>query len=68
MSSYRLLPKLHLYSYRKCPNSSPLLSKEGWLRHQENIAKPQKLAQTGWLSGSRNSVRFAEIYTDASRH
>jgi hypothetical protein len=24
--------------------------KEGWLRHQENIAKPPKLKQPGWFS------------------
>jgi len=24
--------------------------KEGWLRHQENIAKPPKLTQPGWFS------------------
>ena len=28
----------------------PLLEKEGWLRHQENIAKPPLKAQTGWCS------------------
>jgi len=27
----------------------PRLFKEGWLRDQENIAKPRQLAQTGWL-------------------
>src|SRR5215470_69427 len=36
-------------------NSSdiPLLSKEGWLRDQENIAQPPLNAQTGWLLSSR---------------
>jgi len=24
--------------------------KEGWLRHQENVAKPAKLTQPGWFS------------------
>src|SRR5881397_972929 len=24
--------------------------KEGWLRHQENVAKPPKLTQPGWFS------------------
>src|SRR5213593_2337577 len=36
-SNQALLPSLH---HRK----------EGWLRHQENFAKPQKLTQTGWFS------------------
>src|SRR5215471_7103811 len=31
----------------------PLLSKEGWLRDQENIAQPPLSAQTGWLLSSR---------------
>ncbi|PYS30953.1 MAG: hypothetical protein DMG11_03150 [Acidobacteria bacterium] len=26
----------------------PLLGEEGWLRHQENAAKPPLKAQTGW--------------------
>src|SRR5215510_9985706 len=25
-------------------------SKEGWLRHKSNVAKPPLLAQTGWFS------------------
>jgi len=24
--------------------------KEGWLRHQEDVAKPPTLTQTGWFS------------------
>src|SRR5215467_13966649 len=31
----------------------PLLSKEGWLRDQENIAQPPLNAQTGWFLSSR---------------
>jgi hypothetical protein len=26
--------------------------KEGWLRHQENVAQPPNLTQTGWFSFS----------------
>ena len=54
---------------------SPRLSKAGWLRLQENFAKPPKPAQTGRLVSSRMTSpcepflkeRFAEIYKDASR-
>jgi len=28
---------------------APLLSQEGWLRHQEKAAKPPLKAQTGWF-------------------
>ena len=27
----------------------PSLDKEGWLRDQEDFAKPHQFAQTGWL-------------------
>ena len=33
-------------------------SKEGWLRHQENVAKPPKLTQSGWFS-DRPAVLFS---------
>jgi len=52
MSSYRLLPKLHLYSYRKCPNSSPLLTEEGWLRSKK-MSRSSLAAQTA--GGARAS-------------
>src|SRR5213593_2934998 len=33
---------------QKRPDSSPLLEKEGCLRHQKNAAKPPQKAQAGW--------------------
>ena len=29
-------------------SASPLLAKEGWPRHQENVAKPLLMERTGW--------------------
>ena len=40
------------------------LAKEGWLRHQENVAKPQKPAQTGWsLTTKRFGTPFPETFS-----
>jgi hypothetical protein len=38
---------------------SPLLKEEGWLRHQENAAKPPLKAQTGW--SVRHNVSRSDI-------
>src|SRR5215510_14499706 len=33
----------------------PLLAKEGWTRHQENVAKPPLMERTGWSLTSQVS-------------
>src|SRR5262249_39914816 len=35
--------------------------KEGWLRHQENVAKPPKLTQPGWFSFCSQSENHPDL-------
>src|SRR5262245_29709050 len=54
----------------------PLLAKEGWTRHQENVAKPLLMERTGWsIYQNVSECGFASSLTtpsarnkDASRH
>ena len=51
----------------------PSLDKEGWLRDQEDFAKPHQLAQTGWLVQATDDRLFERTTPSApnkvaSRH
>src|SRR5215475_4282609 len=40
----------------------PLLAKEGWTRHQENVAKPPLMARTGWSLTSHVATIDSETW------